>query len=102
MDGSSRSSIEHHASEILAQGYTIVPDILSPDEVAIARDLLTSIFEKESSIGPQRGWHTKQHKVSYMLVQKHKFFRSLPLNPRVLPLMREVLGENCILSASTA
>jgi ectoine hydroxylase-related dioxygenase (phytanoyl-CoA dioxygenase family) len=98
MDGS-RSSIARHASEILAQGYTIVRDVLSPDEVATARDLLTSIFERESSIGHQRGWHTKQHKVSYMLVQKHEFFRNLPLNPRVLPLMRKVLGENCILSS---
>ena len=34
-----------------------------------------------------------------MLPQKHEFFRQVPFNPRVLPLARKVLGENCILSS---
>src|SRR5437016_11765921 len=92
-------SIEHYAIEIAAQGYTIIPNVLSPNEVIEARDILTALFEKESRIGPQRGWHTRQYLCCYMLPQKHEFFRKLPLNPRVLPLMRRVLGENCILSS---
>src|SRR5438876_11097916 len=94
-----KPDIDRHARQIIEQGYTIVPDVLSPGEVAMSRDLLTSIFEKESAIGPARGWHSRQHKCSYMLVQKHEFFRGLPMNPRLSPLMRRVLGENCILSS---
>jgi ectoine hydroxylase-related dioxygenase (phytanoyl-CoA dioxygenase family) len=93
------TSICRHAEEILVNGFTIVPNVLSPDEVAIARELLTSIFEKESEIALKRGWRTKQYQVTHMLVQKHEFFRTLPMNPRLLPLMRKVLGENCILSS---
>src|SRR3954447_14740331 len=90
---------EHHAQQIFDQGYTIVPNILSPDEVFAARDLLTEIFEKESKIGASRGWHTRQYKCSYMLPQKHEVFRNLPMRPRLLELVRRVLGEDCILSS---
>src|SRR5206468_12420908 len=59
----------------------------------------TGIFEKESTIGTHRGWHTAQYKCSYMLPQKHEFFRGIPMNPRLLSLMRKVLGDNCMLSS---
>ena len=55
------------------------------------------ILEREREIGPQRGWHNDTHQVSYMLPQKDPFFFSFCQNPRLLELMRLVLGSNCIL-----
>jgi hypothetical protein len=39
------------------------------------------------------------HRAAYMLPQKNPLFRQIPLNPRVLPLMQEVLGSDCVLSS---
>ena len=34
-----------------------------------------------------------------MLPQKHELFRRMPLNPKLLPLMRKLLGEDCVMSS---
>jgi ectoine hydroxylase-related dioxygenase (phytanoyl-CoA dioxygenase family) len=95
----SPEQIEHYALEMESQGYFIIEDILSSDEVELAISILNEIFERESKIGPERGWHTDMYKVSYLLPQKHPFFRRLPLHPKVLPLMRHILGERCVMSS---
>ncbi|MCW8133776.1 MAG: phytanoyl-CoA dioxygenase family protein, partial [Planctomycetota bacterium] len=93
------TSFEDHAQEIRTQGYTIVENVLSPDEIAAANAHLEAIFEQEKAIGPQRGWHNDIYKVAYMLPQKHPFFRGVGLNPRLLPLMKLLLGETCVLAS---
>lgn len=91
--------LEEHANELKSQGYTIVEGVLDRAEIDAANATLDQIFEREAPIGPQRHWHTNVHKVSYMLPQKHPLFRSVGLNPRVLPLMQMLLGPNCVLGS---
>lgn len=91
--------LEDHAQEIHTQGYTIIENVLSPEEVSEANAQLEAIFEHEKTIGPQRGWHNDIYKVAYMLPQKHAFFRNVGLNPRLLPLMKRLLGETCVLAS---
>jgi ectoine hydroxylase-related dioxygenase (phytanoyl-CoA dioxygenase family) len=91
--------LDRNAHELQTQGYTIVHNVLTLDEVEAVRGALREIFEREKEIGRKRNWHTDMHRVAYMLPQKHALFREIPLNPRVLPLMQKVLGSDCVLSS---
>jgi ectoine hydroxylase-related dioxygenase (phytanoyl-CoA dioxygenase family) len=91
------SPLERHAEELRVQGYTIVKDILDPTQTRLVTAAFDRILEREREIGPQRGWHTDAHQVSYMLPQKDPVFFPLCENTRLLELMRLVLGSNCIL-----
>ena len=84
--------LEFHAREIEDKGYSVIPDVLSPDQVAMVRDALEAVFEAEKEVAKVRGWHNNMYKVAYMLTQKNEIFRKLPSNPRLLPLMKRVLG----------
>jgi ectoine hydroxylase-related dioxygenase (phytanoyl-CoA dioxygenase family) len=92
-------SLEDYAAELFECGYTIVEGVLSPDEVAQSNAALDAIFEREREIGLVRGWHNDMHKVAYMLPQKDPLFLQFPFNPRVLPLMKLILGERCVLGS---
>jgi len=95
-------NLDHHVQEIIEQGYTVVPNVLSSDEVREINEIIDAIFDKEKTIADERNWHNATFRVAYMLPQKHPLFRTLPFNPRVLPLMQAVLGNRCILSSLNA
>lgn len=90
---------DRNAHELQTQGYTILHNVLTLDEVEAVRAALGEIFEREKEIGRRRNWHTNMHRVAYMLPQKHPLFREVPLNERVLPLMQKLLGGDCVLSS---
>jgi len=87
-----------HASEILDRGYTIIPDVLDAQQVQTARDALQQIFDAEAPFSREKNWHTNVYQVAYLLPQKHPVFRSIGLNPRLFPIIQQVLGRNCNLS----
>jgi len=93
------NSLDVHARELREQGFTIVPEVLDRTQVAQTIDALESIFDREKEIAPLRGWYNDLYRVAYMLPQKHPIFRSFPLNPRLLPLMQLLLGQDCLLSS---
>jgi ectoine hydroxylase-related dioxygenase (phytanoyl-CoA dioxygenase family) len=92
-------AIDRHADELRTQGYTIIPNVLDASEIERARGELSRIWEAEREVGAARGWHNKSWVVSYMLPLKSEYFRALPMNPKVVPFMRAVLGHDCILSS---
>jgi len=91
--------LERYADELRTRGYTIVEGVLERAEVEAANAALDAIFEREKEIGPLRRWHNATYKVAYMLPQKDPLFLSFGFNPRVLPLMRLLLGEHCVLGS---
>lgn len=92
-------TLEQHANELQIRGYTIVENVLNAAQIEEARAALDSIFQREKEIGTQHRWHNDSYQVAYMLPQKHPLFLSFGLNPRVLPLMQFLLGENCVLGS---
>lgn len=90
--------IERHVLEILEQGYTVIPNVLDAAQLATARTALDHIFLAEADIGLKRNWHNNIYKVAYMLPQKHPCFRAMAMNPRLLPMIQRVLGDDCNLS----
>ena len=92
------SVVQTHVNEILTQGYTIIPSVLSDAEIAQCRDALDAIFLDETEVGLRHKWHNNAFKVAYMLAQKHPVFRRMALNPKLLPTIQTVLGQDCNLS----
>jgi ectoine hydroxylase-related dioxygenase (phytanoyl-CoA dioxygenase family) len=87
-----------YADEILDRGYTIIPDVLDAAQLATARDALQEVFDSEKEIAKKKNWQNNIYQVAYLLPQKQEIFRSLGLNPRLLPIVQEILGQNCNLS----
>jgi ectoine hydroxylase-related dioxygenase (phytanoyl-CoA dioxygenase family) len=95
----SAADIARHADELRTRGYTILRDVLSPDEVAAARAALDAVFEREAAIAPRRGWLTDAYRVAYMLPEKDRLFRALCQRAALLDLVRTVLGADCVLGS---
>jgi ectoine hydroxylase-related dioxygenase (phytanoyl-CoA dioxygenase family) len=91
--------LEQHLDALRVQGFTIVPDAMTVTEVHEARNALDGIFRREDAIAPGRGWQTQVYRVSYMLPEKHRVFRTIFQKPALLELMRAALGDTCILSS---
>jgi ectoine hydroxylase-related dioxygenase (phytanoyl-CoA dioxygenase family) len=96
------ASLEKHAAELRTNGYTIVENILTPEQVQTARDLVEQIFKDEHDLAIERGWRNNRYQVSYMLPQKHELFRQLPLHPTVIGLVRAVMGPKVVMSSFNA
>ncbi len=92
-------TLEEHAAQIRDRGYTVVPGILDGAELSAARVALDQVFAAEAAIAGERQWLTEVYRVAYLLPQKHALFRRLALNSRLLPLMREVLGGDCVINS---
>ena len=84
--------------ELTYQGYTVIPNILSPEEVSTAQSALDEVFRQEDGIARERGWATEAYRIAYMLIQKHPFFRTVLMNPPLLEFVRALLGKDCILA----
>ncbi len=93
------SELELRAEELRTRGYTVIHGVLDPELIAAANQALDEIFAREASIADERTWKNEVYRVAYMLPQKHEVFRQFPLNPRVLTLMRMLLGDDCVCSS---
>jgi ectoine hydroxylase-related dioxygenase (phytanoyl-CoA dioxygenase family) len=91
--------LDAHVEEFLERGFTVIPGILTDEQVQTGRRLLTELFERERDVATQRGWRNATYQCSYMLPGKHEFFRRLPFNPMTLGFVRKILGDDCILSS---
>jgi ectoine hydroxylase-related dioxygenase (phytanoyl-CoA dioxygenase family) len=94
--------LARHAQEIQSRGYTIIHNVLDAEQIAAAKAAVTEIYTREDPIAEPRGWKNHSWRITYILPQKHALFRQLPLNPRLVPLMRGVLGNDCVISNMNA
>jgi ectoine hydroxylase-related dioxygenase (phytanoyl-CoA dioxygenase family) len=91
--------LKANVEEFLARGFTVIPNVLTADQIETGKRLLTDLFDREREIATQRGWRNATYQCSYMLPGKHEFFRKLPMNPITLGFARAILGADCILSS---
>ena len=89
--------------ELLAQyerdGYLVLPDVLSPDEVAALKAGVERAFSEhcpEADLyGMQEIWRPK-------MFERGPEFEALVDHPNIIPLIETILGENCHLIANSA
>lgn len=88
--------VEAHLSEIAEQGYTLIPDLFDPETVRALRDALDSVIQDE--IG-SRGRLEQNVQFVYNLTNKHSVCRTAVQHPKLIAIMENVLGPDCVLSS---
>ena len=90
--------LQNHLQNLEENGFTIVSNVLTGDELCFLRGALDSIY---ATFDPERdglrkveGYHFASN-----LVNKGPFFESIFLRSPVYDLARHLLGEDCILSS---
>lgn len=93
----SKSSLSLHVDAIKERGYTVVPGVLSAEQIASAKANLLELFETEKNRGSKEN-NTSQYQSSLCLPAKKKIFRDICLIPAVLELAQILLGDDCVVS----
>jgi len=91
--GENKSAI--HAEEILIKGYTIVPNVLTPEEVETAKVKMEEVYKRQLA-ELQPGVIEKINDTDIaraLLVYDEFFLNKVTLNPVILEIMSAVLGK---------
>jgi ectoine hydroxylase-related dioxygenase (phytanoyl-CoA dioxygenase family) len=90
-------SIDRYLREMTVQGFTVLPDVFSPQEVERLRAAMEGVFGRE-------GASTDHGRVrfSYNLTNKHATFREAVQHPLLMEVMAALLGDDFILAALNA
>lgn len=88
-----------HLAELDAQGYTIIPDFLSPQVLTSVREGLAPHLRSHSGRNNFEGFQTER---VYTLVGRGKVFEDIAEDPRVMALLDALLLPGYLLTASQA
>src|SRR5882724_8503320 len=96
MDG---FDLDVHGAAIDKDGYTIIPDFLSPEDLAEVRRVLAFYLGSRAGRNNFEGYRTER---VYTLVARGRIFWKIALDPRVLSLCARYFQPNFLLTASQA
>jgi ectoine hydroxylase-related dioxygenase (phytanoyl-CoA dioxygenase family) len=98
---SSPNAAAVYAEEVLTVGYTVVGDVLMPEEVALARDKINAVYDIqcEELGGVEAIESIGDADVARCLLSYDDFFVGVAANARVLEIVRELLGANVVVLA---
>lgn len=96
------SETETHVRELEEQGYTIIPDALDAEHFAPAIQAAEEVYRRERVIAERLGTSSEHCWSAHCIVGKHPFFETFYLNPAVLAVCRQYLGEDMVLYDATA
>ncbi len=96
------SEREFHVGELEEHGYTIIPDALDAEYFAPAIQAAEDIYQRESEIALRLGTSSEHCWSAHCIVGKHPCFETFYLNPAVLSVCRDYLGEDMVLYDTTA
>jgi len=91
--------LDAHGAAIDKDGYTIIPDFLSPEDLAEVRRVLGFYLGRRAGRNNFEGYRTER---VYTLVARGRIFWKITLDPRVLALCERYLLPNFLLTASQA
>lgn len=89
--------LDHHAAEIEAQGYTVIPDLLDAGQLAEYRRALQPFVDTHRGRNDFEGFLTER---IYTLIARGRVFEDIATDPRLLALIGRFLQPNFLLSAS--
>ena len=90
---------ETHAARLRQQGYTIIPDFLSPEALRAVREGLAPYLGSHNGRNNFEGHKTER---VYTLVGRGKVFEDIACDARVLALLDQFLKPGYLLTASQA
>lgn len=89
----------HHLDALEAQGYTVIPDFLSPQALARVRRALRPHLQTHAGRNNFEGFQTER---VYTLVARGQVFEEIVQDARVLALLDALLAPGYLLTASQA
>ena len=99
----SESEVEEHVEKIKNEGYTIVEDVLSPEECKIVAEKLDKINEKEiKEFGKERLEKNNEVGILRVLLSEDEYFADLILHPKIYPIVSSIVGDTAILHLQNA
>jgi ectoine hydroxylase-related dioxygenase (phytanoyl-CoA dioxygenase family) len=98
---SSPTAAAAYAEEVLTVGYTVVGDVLTPEEVAVAKDKINAVYDRQcEELGGVAAIESiSDADVARCLLSYDDFFVGVAANPTVLEIVRELLGEHVVVVA---
>ena len=91
------ASVDTHVSQLEKDGYTIIPDALSQDEVADTLGVARELLSAEEEIGLRTGSQTANKRSVHAVAGKHPLFYEFFLNPSVMQVVRRMIGDAAVL-----
>ena len=88
---------EAHAGRLARDGFTVIDDFLSPEDLAEARMRIDALSGAHRGRNPFEGYATER---IYTLVARGAVFERMTEDPRVLALLDRFLLPGCLLTAS--
>jgi ectoine hydroxylase-related dioxygenase (phytanoyl-CoA dioxygenase family) len=96
-------SVDTICRRIEDEGYCVVPDVLSPPELALLRDALDRVAAEDDAAGVARRYGPNgANQRLWALLNRGEEFISLATHPLVLAVVRKSLGYHEILLSSLA
>jgi ectoine hydroxylase-related dioxygenase (phytanoyl-CoA dioxygenase family) len=91
--------VKAHLEQLDRDGYTIVEDAIEPallDEIAAELDRIEGALAVEPAANVFEGLRTLR---VYNLLARGRVFERIPVHPRVLPIVEQVLDRGCLVSS---
>ena len=93
----STRNLDKHVADLERDGYTIIPDVLSPAEIRATRQAMDETLAREEEIGRRLGTQSNNLRMVFEAHGKHPHFYGLVLrNPEPLHVSRRILGDDHI------
>jgi hypothetical protein len=99
MSETNTAQLDRHLHELEQQGYTLIPDFLSPDRLVSVNSRFDEMLG--SNLG-RNNFEGKQTERIYTLVARHRVFQEIAEDPRIMALCDALFQPNYLLTASQA
>jgi hypothetical protein len=90
-------NVESHVAELERDGYTVIPDALSPQEVRATRQAVKDLLAEERDVALGTGTQSDNLLTSHTIVGKHPEFYEFFLYPPTKLVVRQTIGANALL-----
>jgi ectoine hydroxylase-related dioxygenase (phytanoyl-CoA dioxygenase family) len=97
------SEVDRHVENLQIQGFSVQESVLSPERCRDLTSRLDRLWEdQEREFGKERLKQLGEHGTHRGLLDADPVFSELVIEPRVLAVMDELLGNTCILNLQNA
>ncbi len=86
--------MEPHLQQLQDDGFTVLPDVLTADQVAATRQAVQELLDAEEAVARRTGTQTDNLRNAHAIVGKHPHFHEFFLCPPVMDVVRHVLGDD--------
>ena len=93
------NNLKKHLEELDILGFTIIENVLSEEDLALAKEKISNVYEtqKQETVDYFDISQTVENNIARMPFAYDKFFYKLLNNNKIIPYVKEILGDYFIL-----